>query len=229
MRSPHDHVHRLAPGAKPGEELLGDRHQLGLRAPRLVGRVHGPEAGLVDRHALAHERELLLALDRARDVEGDLEVQQLERALRERAVVAHGHHVVEAVDGEPADALRAQVVADPGPGMLGEDRVRDPAVGMVADPARLAGEDRDRVAVRRQQHVGVAVHDAKAREVADRALEAGVLAAADEQRVGIVLGHRGAGVGVAARDLVALGVRAGSVMRPPVVRSTSARCPRPAR
>ena len=144
VRAPHDHVHRLAPGAPAHEELLGDRHQLGLRAPGLVGLVDGPEAGLVDRHALAHELELLVALDRARDVEGDLEVEQLERALGERAVVAHGHHVVEAVDGEPADALRAQVVADPCPGMLGEDRVVDPAVGVVADPARLAREDRDR-------------------------------------------------------------------------------------
>ena len=146
---PHDHVHRLAPGAHAREDLLGRGHQLGLRAPRLVGLVHRPEAGFVDRHALANERQLLRALDRSREVEGDVEVDELERALLERAKVAHGHDVVEPVDREALDPLLAQVVADPRARMLGEDRIANPAVGVVADPARLAGKDRDRIAAQR--------------------------------------------------------------------------------
>ena len=68
---------------------------------------------------------------------------------------------------------------------------------VLADVARLAREDDLRLAVRRQQDVGVAVDDLEAREVGDRALEAAVLAPGDDQRVELVLRHRRADVPVA--------------------------------
>src|SRR5919198_74778 len=53
----------------------------------------------------------------------------------------------------------------------------------VRDVAGLAREDDCRLGLERQQHIGVAVDDLEAGEIRDRALEPGVLAAADERRV----------------------------------------------
>ena len=72
---------------------------------------------------------------------------------------------------------------------------------MLADVARLGREDDERLAVGGHDDVRVAVHDLEAREVGDAALEAGVLAARDDQRVEVVRGHGGAHVGVAALEL----------------------------
>ena len=65
---------------------------------------------------------------------------------------------------------------------------------VLADVARLGREDDVRLAVRRHDDVGVAVDDLEAGHVRHRALESGVLAAGDDQRVEVVLGHRGADV-----------------------------------
>ena len=72
---------------------------------------------------------------------------------------------------------------------------------VLADVARLGREDDERVAVGRQDHVGVAVHDLEPGHVGDGALEAAVLAAGDDQRVEAVLGHCGADVRVATLEL----------------------------
>ncbi len=72
---------------------------------------------------------------------------------------------------------------------------------VLADVARLGGEDDLRLARGRDDDVGVAVHDLEAGEVRDGALEAAVLAPGDDQRVELMLGHGGPHVGVAARQL----------------------------
>ena len=67
--------------------------------------------------------------------------------------------------------------------MVGEHLVLDPGRPVLADVARLGREDDRRLALEREQNVGVAVDDLEAGEVRDRALEAGVLAAGDEHGV----------------------------------------------
>ena len=70
--------------------------------------------------------------------------------------------------------------------MLGEDLLLDPRLAVVADPAGLLREDDRRVALDRHDDVGVAVQDPEAGEVANRALEARVLGAGDDDRVDVV-------------------------------------------
>ena len=197
LRPDQDHVHRQPPAAALDEELLGRRHHLGRRLPRLVRGEERLEAVLVDPDALAHRLQLGVALDRAREVELGVEGDEVE-AL-EGAEVAHGHDVVEPVDADPPPAAVARRRGDLLAGPVVEDllELRRP---VLADVARLGREDDLRLAVRRHDDVGVAVHDLEAGEVRDRALEAGVLAAGDDQRVQLVLRHRGADVGVPARQ-----------------------------
>ena len=83
---------------------------------------------------------------------------------------------------------------------------------VLADVAGLGGEHDERLAVRRHDDVRVAVDDLEAGEVRDRALEARVLAPRDDERVEVVLRHRGADVRVA--SLAAPG--SALSMRPPV-------------
>ena len=82
--------------------------------------------------------------------------------------------------------------------MVDEDLVVDPRVAVLTDVAGLGGEDDRRVTFPRQQHVRVAVDDLESGQVADGALEAGVLAACDDERVQIVLRERVAHEAVAA-------------------------------
>ena len=72
---------------------------------------------------------------------------------------------------------------------------------VLADVARLGGEDDERVAVGGQHDVGVAVDDLEPRHVRHGALEAAVLAAGDDEGVEPVLSHRRAGVRVASCEL----------------------------
>ena len=116
----------------------------------------------------------------------------------EGGVVAHGHRVVEPVD---ADALAANPVCEPVSGAIDEDLLVDPGRAVLADVAGLAREDDRRFALARQEHVGVAVDDHEAREVGDRALEAGVLGAGDDRGVEAVALERLADQVVAAVDL----------------------------
>jgi hypothetical protein len=77
---------------------------------------------------------------------------------------------------------------------------------VLADVARLGGEDDERVALRGHDDVGVAVDDLEPREVRDRSLEPRVLASRDDEAVERVLGHRGADVGEPPVELIGNGV-----------------------
>ena len=94
------HVHRQPPAPRLDEEPLGRRQRLRGGPPGSVRLEEGPEALGVDADALAHRLELLVALHRSGEVELDVPGHELGAAL-ERAVVADGHHVVEAVDADP--------------------------------------------------------------------------------------------------------------------------------
>ena len=174
------------------------RHRLRGRLPRLVGSEERLEAVLVDPHALANRLELGLALHRARQVELGVERHELEPF--ERPEVAHGHDVVEAVHPDAAPALvdgrRLDVLTRP----VVEDLL-ELRGAVLSDVACLGREDDLRLPLRRDDDVRVSVHDLEAREVSDRPLEAAVLAAGDDQRVEVVLGHCGADVGVTAGQL----------------------------
>ena len=117
----------------------------------------------------------------------------------ELAVVAHCHHVVEPVD---ADTPPAHLVGDPRAGLVHEHLILDPRRAVLADVGGLARKDDRRIALARQQHVRVAVHDHEARHVGDRAFEAGVLVAGDDHGVEAVARHRLTDQAVAAVDLV---------------------------
>jgi len=72
---------------------------------------------------------------------------------------------------------------------------------VLADVAGLRREDDERLAVGRHDDVGIAVHDLEAGQVRDRPLEAGVLAARDDEGVEPVLRHRRPYVRIASREL----------------------------
>ena len=72
---------------------------------------------------------------------------------------------------------------------------------VLAHVARLRREDDGRLAVCRQHHVGVPMHDLEAGHVRDGALEAAVLAAGDDQGVETVLPHGCADIRVAPLQL----------------------------
>src|SRR2546427_445199 len=76
---------------------------LALGPARLERLQEHPEALRVDADALANRVELEVALHGARVVELDVPADELGR-IGERAVVAHGHHVVEPVDADPLAA-----------------------------------------------------------------------------------------------------------------------------
>ena len=192
------HVHRQAAAALLDEVLLAVREDLALA---LAGREvleEDPEALGVDADAVAHRLELELALDGTRVIELDVPRHDLRGAVQ-RAIVAHGHHVVEAVD---ADALAPNLVGEPFARRVDEDLLVDPRRSVLADVRRLAREDDRRLALARQQHVGVAVHDHEAGHVGDGSLEAGVLVAGDDHRVEAVARHRLANAAVPAIDLL---------------------------
>ena len=58
-----------------------------------------------------------------------------------------------------------------------------PWLALIADPARFARKYQRRLALERKQNVHVAVNNLEPRHVKHCALEAGVLVAADQQRV----------------------------------------------
>ena len=115
-------------------------------------------------------------------------------------MIAHRHHVVEPVHTDPQPPRAARLLGDVGARTVDEDllQLRRP---VLADVARLAREDDERVAVRGKNDIRVAVHDLEAGEVRDGALEARVLGAGDDQRVELAPGHRGTDVGMAALQL----------------------------
>ena len=129
---------------------------------------------LVDAHALPHRFELGVALHSPSVVELDVERHEVEPL--EGGVVADGHDVVEAVHADPAPAGAAGVFGDVRAGPVDED-LFELRRSVLADVARLAREDDQRVAVRGNHDVGVAMDDLEPREVRHRAFETGVLAA----------------------------------------------------
>ena len=180
------HVHRQPAAALRDEVLLARREDLALALP-----------GLERSRKIQNPSVLMRTLSRTDSSSSSLFTARawskphvprddLGRVL-ERAIVAHRHHVVEPVD---ADALASHAVREPVAGLVDEHLVLDPRRAVLADVARLAREDDRRLALERQQHVGVAVHDHEARHVRDRALEAGVLVARDDHRVEAVARHR---------------------------------------
>ena len=150
------HVHRQ-PAAPLGDEvLLGRGHHLG-RGP--AGRVRigeELEASPVDPHGVPHALELGVALHRPCEIELDVERHDLERL--EGAVVAHRHHVVEAVDADPMPVPVLRVVGDRAAGVRIE-ALLDLRRAVLADVARLRGEDHERIALRRDDDVRVPVDD----------------------------------------------------------------------
>ena len=192
-----NHVHRQPPAAALDEQLLGRSEHVGGGATRSPGAMEGVEAGDVDRDALPHRMELVMRLDGAREVKRDIPGDELCR-VRESRVVAHRHHVVEPVDAYP---LAPEPVREPLARPVGEDLLGDLGVAVLADVARLRGEDDRRISLERHEDVGVAVDDLEAGEVGDRALEAGVLGSADERGVETVPLERLAHTRVSCRQL----------------------------
>ena len=123
------------------------------------------------------------------------------------AIVAHRHDVVESVHGDALPAFIVGALAQPAAGNLGPDFFLHERLLLVADPARLLREDQRRIALQRDENIHVAMNDLEARGVEDSAFEAGILVAADDERVDILFAHGGADVGVAA-----IGFRMGSAI-----------------
>ena len=192
------HVHGQPAAALGDEVLLRGRHHVGRGAPRCVGLGPQLEATPVDAHRVAHALELGLALDGAREVELDVERHDLESL--ERPVVAHGHHVVEAVDADPLPAGVLRVRGD-GCARMRVEPLLEQRGAVLADVARLRREDDERIAVGGDDDVRVAVDDLEAGHVRDGALEARVLAAGDDEAVELGGGHRLPDVGVAPVEL----------------------------
>ena len=151
----------------------------------------------VDPDGVAHRLDLLAALDRAREVELDVERNNVGPAAQSFEV-PHGQHVVEPVH---AGALAGQPIAEPLAGTVREDLILDPRRPVLADVACFGRKDDRRIALARQQHVRVAVHDHETRQVCHRALEPRVLGPTDDDRVDVVQVHRLADGGVSALDL----------------------------
>ena len=192
------HVHSQPATALGDEPVLRRGHDLRGRLTGRVGLEEDLEAALVDPHRVAHGLELGVALDRPRKVELDVEPDEIETV--ERAVVADGHDVVEPVHADPPPTGVPPAPGDQRPRTVVEDLL-ELRGSVFAHVPRLGREDDVRLSVRRQDDVRIAMDDLEAGHVGDGALEAAVLAAGDDQRVQIVLGHRGPNVAVASVQL----------------------------
>ena len=141
---------------------------------------------LVDAHRVAHRDQLGVALDGAREVELDVERDEIEAF--ERLVVSHGHDVVEPVNPDSLPAGSAGVVGD----VLTRasmEHLLERCRAVLADVPCLGGEDDERLTVGRDDHVGVPMDDLEPGHVRDGALEPAVLAARDDQDVEPVFCH----------------------------------------
>ena len=77
-------------------------------------------------------------------------------------------------------------VAQPLAGNVGPDLIFHPRLSFVADPASFAREDQRGFAFERDDDVNVTMNDFESGGVEDRALESGVLVAADDERVEVL-------------------------------------------
>ena len=203
--SDEEHVHGQPAAPFLHEQLLARCEDLGLGLPDLVGLKERPEALGVDPDAVAHRLDLGRALRSAGMVEANVPADELGRAAGQLLVVAHGHHVVEPVDTDAIEAGRVDAIAQPVARPVDEDLFLDPARLVLADVARLRWEDDRRVAVLREQHVGVAVHDHEARHVRHGSLETGVFVAGHDHSVEIALDESAPDARIATLDLGPIG------------------------
>src|SRR5215467_896269 len=91
-------------------------------------------------------------------------------------------------------------LAQPLAGNVRPDLILDPWLRFVADPSRFPGKYQSRLAFEWKEHVHIAVHDLETRHVQHRAFKPGILVAAHEQRVEMVLLHPRTDVLIAAGD-----------------------------
>ena len=201
MRAGEDNVHHAGAGAAGEINFHRRRHDLGFG---LAGRIvidQCAEAFHHDIHAFADLCQLFGALDGARHIEFEIERDEFQRRRGQLAVIAHRHDEIHPVNADALPASIERALAQPLAWHFGPDVVADPGLGFVADPTRFGGKDDRQVALERQQDIGVAMDDQEAREVGDRALEARVLAAADERGVEAVALERRPDILVAPLDL----------------------------
>ncbi len=192
-----DHVHRQPAAARPHEELLCGRQHL---RRGLAGRIRLEERSEslgVDADGVADGLHLLVALHRAREIELDVERDDVDLAF-ERGEIANRHHVVESVD---PDSPAGETFCEPLAGPVREHLLLDPAPAVLAHVPRLRREHDRRFAFARQDDVGVAMDDDEAGHVGHGALEPRVLGAADDHRLDAVLVHRSPHRAVAPLDL----------------------------
>ena len=190
------HVHRQPAAALARRRPARRSHHLARRTAGLVGRRETPRSPRSLIRTLSRTDSSSASLFTARARSNSL-VERHGLESLQRPEVAHGHHIVEPVDADAAPAGLA-CARWRSARRAGVEDLLDPCRAVLADVASLGREDDERLAVGRHDHVGVAVHDLEAGEVRDGALEPGVLAARDDERVQVVLGHRRANVGVAA-------------------------------
>src|SRR4029078_1020561 len=152
----------------------------------------------MDPDGVTDRLELGVALDRASEIELDVEGHEIEPV--ERAMAAHGHDVVAAEDADASpggvpcprcDQLARAVVED----------LLELGCPVLTDVPRLGREDDVRLPVRRYDYIGVAVNDLEPRHVRDGPLEARVLVPGDDKRIEVVRRHRGTDVPVPALQL----------------------------
>src|SRR5439155_21649109 len=135
------HVHGLAAAALVDEIVLARAEQLRLGAAHREGVEKDPEALRIDPDAVADRGQLLVALDRPREVELDVVGDELEVAARQGAVVANRHHVLEPGDPHALPAPVAGAIAEPRATRADPDLLGDPRRPVLANVARSDRED----------------------------------------------------------------------------------------
>ncbi len=198
VRARQHHVHRQAAAALGNEPVLGRRHHLGRRSSRLVALEEDLEPTLVDADGVTHRLELGRALHSPSKIELDVEGHEVEPG--ESLVVANRHDVLEPEDADPAPPRRTRTLGHVRTGTVVE-HLLDRGGPMLAHIPRLGREHDEWLAVAGHDHVRVTMDDLKSREIGHRPFETRVLAPGDDERVQVVLRHRGPDVRVAAIEL----------------------------
>src|SRR6266852_6395879 len=195
-------VHHPRPGAAREETLDRGCHDFSFGLAGLVSRNQRPETIDDDVHGIAHFDEFFFALHGARHVEFLIKGHEFERTLREFTVVADSH---DEVHPKRADALPFALdgaVSQPPAGDVGPDLIFHPGLLLVTDPASFARKDKRRFVFEWDDNVHVTMNDFESGCVEDRALEPGILTAADDESVQSAGLHAGANVFVTAIDFL---------------------------
>ena len=125
----------------------------------------------------------------------ELELERHELEAVECREVTHGHDVVEPEHPDPPPCGATGVVGDQLARAWVEELL-ERGRSVLTDVAGLLREDDEGITVGGKHDVRVPVDDLEPGHVRDSTLEAAVLAPGHDQRVEIVLGHRGADVRV---------------------------------